>query len=51
LEQAGKPYLAFRSTGPNNTPIYTLASRKPADVWRLPIMSSMSDWIAAPVIN
>jgi hypothetical protein len=49
--QAGKPYLAWQSAKPDGTPIYTLASRKPNDIWQWPIVRSVGDWFAAPVIN
>jgi hypothetical protein len=50
-EQTGKPYLVWQSAKPDKTPIYTLASRKPFDIWQWPVISSIGDWFAAPVIN
>jgi hypothetical protein len=49
--QNGKPYLAYRSAKPDKTPIYTLDSRKSSEIWRWPIISSIGDWFAAPVID
>jgi hypothetical protein len=51
LKQNGKPYLAYQSAQPDKTPIYTLDSRKPSGVWRWPVISSIGDWLAAPVID
>ena len=51
-KQTGKPYLVWQSEKPDKTPIYTLASRKPSDIWQWPVISSAGDWFAtAPVIN
>jgi hypothetical protein len=51
-KQTGKPYLAWQTEKPDKTPIYTLASRKPSDVWQWPVVSTVGDWFAAaPVIN
>jgi hypothetical protein len=49
--QTGKPYLAWQTAMPDQTPIYTLDSRKPSPAWQLPIIRSIGDWVAAPVIN
>jgi hypothetical protein len=50
-KQAGKPYLVWQSAQPDNSPIYTLASRKPSAIWQWPIIRSIGDLIAAPVVN
>jgi hypothetical protein len=53
LEQKGKPYEAWRSdrTDESGAPSYTLVARKPSWVWRLPGVSALGEWLAAPAIG
>jgi hypothetical protein len=53
LQQKGKPYEAWQSdrTDDSGAASYTLAARKPSWFWRLPGVSVLSDWLAAPAIG
>jgi hypothetical protein len=53
LQQKGKPYEAWQSdrTDDSGAASYTLAARKPSWFWRLPGVSALGDWLAAPAIG